>query len=51
MADIPKEIQKKFNRESGLDEETFVEFIKTSQPKKWEKICENLCGEFRETDY
>ena len=26
---------KKFNRESGLDEETFVEFIKTSQPKKW----------------
>lgn len=28
---------KKFNRESGLDEETFVEFIKTSQPKKWER--------------
>ena len=24
---------KKFNRESALDEETFVEFIKTSQPK------------------
>ena len=23
---------KKFNRESGLDEDTFVEFIKTSQP-------------------
>lgn len=28
---------KKFNRESGLDEDTFVEFIKTSQPKKWER--------------
>ena len=28
---------KKFNRESGLDENTFVEFIKTSQPKKWER--------------
>ena len=28
---------KKFNRESGLDEETFVEFIKISQPKKWER--------------
>lgn len=23
----------KFNRQSGLDEGTFVEFIKTSQPK------------------
>lgn len=28
---------KKFNRESGLEEDTFVEFIKTSQPKKWER--------------
>ena len=28
---------KKFNRESGLDEDTFVEFIKTSQPKKWDR--------------
>lgn len=28
---------KKFNRESALDEETFVEFIKTSQPKKWDR--------------
>lgn len=26
-----------FNRESGLDEGTFVEFIKTSQPKKWDR--------------
>ena len=28
---------KKFNRESGLEEDTFVEFIKTSQPKKWDR--------------
>ncbi|WP_080655269.1 type I restriction endonuclease subunit R [Butyrivibrio fibrisolvens] len=27
-----------FNRESGLDEGTFVEFIKNSQPKQWEKF-------------
>lgn len=26
-----------FNRKNGLDEGTFVEFIKKSQPKKWEK--------------
>lgn len=26
-----------FNREIGLDVETFVSFIKTSQPKKWER--------------
>lgn len=26
-----------FNREKGLDEGTFVSFIKTSQPKLWEK--------------
>ena len=26
-----------FNREKGLDEETFVSFIKTSQPKLWDK--------------
>ena len=37
---------KKFNRESGLDENTFVEFIKTSMGK----ICENLCRELREAD-
>ena len=28
---------KKFNCESGLDEDTFVEFIKTSQSKKWDR--------------
>ena len=27
----------KFNRQSGLDEGTFVEFIKTSQPKLWDR--------------
>lgn len=26
-----------FNRASGLDEKTFIEFIKKSQPKKWER--------------
>ena len=26
-----------FNREKGLDEGTFVSFIKTSQPKLWDK--------------
>ena len=26
-----------FNREFGLDVETFVSFIKNSQPKKWER--------------
>lgn len=26
-----------FNRKTGLDEETFIEFIKTSQPKQWER--------------
>lgn len=33
-----------FNRESGLDEVTFVEFVKKSQPKKWEKYIK-LYGE------
>ena len=33
---------KKFNRESGLEEDTFVEFIKTSQPKKWEKFMRRI---------
>ncbi|SDM59008.1 type I restriction endonuclease subunit R [Lachnospira pectinoschiza] len=27
-----------FNRYSGLDEATFVEFIKTSQPKQWKRF-------------
>ena len=26
-----------FNRESGLDEAVFVDFIKNSQPKQWER--------------
>ena len=28
----------KFNRVSGLDEGTFIEFIKNSQPKQWERF-------------
>lgn len=28
---------KAFNRETALDENTFVEFVKTSQPKQWER--------------
>lgn len=28
----------KFNRASGLDEGTFIEFIKNSQPKQWERF-------------
>ncbi len=28
---------KAFNRESGLDEETFVKFIMASQPKQWDR--------------
>lgn len=27
-----------FNRESGLDEGTLIEFVKTSQPKQWERF-------------
>lgn len=27
-----------FNRVSGLDEGTFIEFVKTSQPKQWERF-------------
>lgn len=27
-----------FNRTSGLDEGTFIEFVKTSQPKQWERF-------------
>lgn len=27
-----------FNRASGLDEGTFIEFVKTSQPKQWERF-------------
>lgn len=27
-----------FNRASGLDEGTFVEFVKNSQPKQWERF-------------
>ena len=33
-----------FNREKGLDEATFVSFIKTSQPKLWEKY-EKIYGD------
>ena len=51
----------KFNRQSGLDEGTFVEFIKTSQPKLWERyvgiygdasekqVVERFCREVRQT--
>ena len=28
----------KFNRASGLDEGTLIEFVKTSQPKQWERF-------------
>ena len=34
----------RFNRATGLDEGTFIEFIKTSQPKLWEKF-EKIYGE------
>lgn len=27
-----------FNRTSGLDESTFIEFVKSSQPKQWERF-------------
>lgn len=27
-----------FNRVSGLDESVFIEFIKNSQPKQWERF-------------
>ena len=27
-----------FNRISGLDEGTFIEFVKNSQPKQWERF-------------
>ena len=27
-----------FNRTSGLDEGTFIEFVKSSQPKQWERF-------------
>ena len=36
-----------FNREKGLDEITFVNFIKTSQPKLWEKY-EKIYGDIAE---
>lgn len=51
----------KFNRQSGLDERTFVEFIKTSQPKLWQRyqgiygdasekqIIERFCREVKQT--
>ena len=34
----------RFNRATGLDEGTFIEFIKNSQPKQWEKF-EKIYGE------
>ena len=51
----------KFNRQSGLDEGTFVEFIKTSQPKLWDRyvkiygdasekqIIDRFCREVKQT--
>lgn len=30
-----------FNRASALDEDTFLRFIKTTQPRAWEKHCNN----------
>lgn len=32
---------KAFNRSTALDEATLIDFIKTTQPKKWEKFCVN----------
>ena len=29
------------NRATALDEETFLNFIKTTQPREWEKHCKN----------
>ena len=51
-----------FNRKTGLDEETFIEFIKISQPKQWERyvkiydsaaeqqIIERFCREVKQTN-
>lgn len=51
-----------FNRKTGLDEGTFIEFIKISQPKQWERyvkiydssaeqqIIERFCREVKQTN-
>lgn len=51
-----------FNRKTGLDERTFIEFIKNSQPKQWERyvkiydssaeqqIIERFCREVKQTN-
>lgn len=36
-----------FNRKSGLDEGTFIEFVKNSQPKQWERF-EKIYAELSE---
>ena len=36
-----KGVPEHLNRATALDEETFLRFIKTSQPREWEKHCKN----------